>query len=108
MAMNLQDYLLAEKKPKNFFSERAYPYISIVPALLVIALFTIYPIIKAFMMSFLRYILTQPFSHSFIGFGNFIEVISSYYFLNSLIVTAEYTVFTTDLTTAYVEFNMGE
>ncbi|MGE5583220.1 MAG: carbohydrate ABC transporter permease [Bacillota bacterium] len=92
MATNLRDKLLNEK-PKNSLSERVYPYISTLPALLVIALFTIYPVITAFLMSFLRYILTNPLNHPFIGFGNFIEVIGSYYFKNSLIITLIYTVF---------------
>ncbi|MGA2821561.1 MAG: sugar ABC transporter permease [Anaerolineales bacterium] len=72
--------------------ERVYPYLSILPALLVIALFTIYPFAYAIRTSLFRYILTQPKSHPFVGLRNFIEVIQSYYFANSLRVTAMYTV----------------
>jgi multiple sugar transport system permease protein len=71
---------------------KVYPYISIVPVLLVIALFAIYPIIHAVRMSFYKYILTKPNDHPFIGLQNFIEVVTSYYFKNSIQVTAVYTV----------------
>lgn len=69
-----------------------YPYISILPVFLVIALFAIYPIIHAVRMSFYRYLLTRPNDHPFIGLKNYIEVIESYYFKNSIQVTAVYTI----------------
>ncbi|MFV1858230.1 MAG: carbohydrate ABC transporter permease [Anaerolineales bacterium] len=71
---------------------RAYPYLSILPVLLVVALFAIYPIIYAVRTSFYRNLLIRPNDHPFIGLDNFIEVISSYYFKNSLQVTGIYTV----------------
>ncbi len=71
---------------------RAYPYLSILPVLLVVALFAIYPIIYAVRTSFYRNLLIRPNDHPFIGLDNFIEVISSYYFRNSLQVTGIYTV----------------
>ncbi len=75
---------------KQFF-EALFPYIAILPALLVIVLFTIYPVIYAVRISFYQYILTKPNSHPFIGFKNFLDVITSYYFKNSLINTGIYT-----------------
>lgn len=86
-------FLSPNKKSGGLLGEKFYPYLSVFPALLVIALFTIYPVITAFMLSFLQFILTRPQSHPFIGFGNFIEVITSYYFKNAIVVTAAYTVF---------------
>ena len=71
---------------------RAYPYLSILPVLLVVAVFAIYPIIHAIRTSFYRNLLIRPNDHPFIGLDNFIEVISSYYFKNSLQVTGIYTV----------------
>jgi len=71
---------------------RAYPYLSILPVLLVVALFAIYPIIHAVRLSFYRYLLIRPNDHPFIGLDNFIEVITSYYFKNSIQVTGIYTV----------------
>ena len=71
---------------------KAYPYLSILPVLIVVALFAIYPIIHAVRMSCYKYLLTRPNDHPFVGLGNFIEVITSYYFKNSIQVTAIYTV----------------
>jgi ABC-type sugar transport system permease subunit len=62
------------------------------PALLIIVLFTIYPVIYAVRISFYQYILTKPNSHPFIGLKNFHDVITSYYFKNSLINTSIYTI----------------
>lgn len=71
---------------------RIYPYVSISLPFLVIALFTIYPVLYAVRISFYQYILTKPNVHPFIGLKNFAGVISSYYFINSLRNTAVYTV----------------
>lgn len=71
---------------------RAYPYLSILPVLIVVALFAIYPIIHAIRTSFYRNLLIRPNDHPFIGLDNYIEVITSYYFKNSIQVTGIYTV----------------
>ena len=70
--------------------DRIYPYISVSIPFLVIALFTIYPVLYAVRISFYQYILTKPKSHPFVGFKNFLEVIDSYYFRTSLTNTALY------------------
>jgi len=72
--------------------DRLYPSLSIVLPLLVIALFTIYPVLYAVRNSFYQYILTKPKAHPFIGLKNYLEVINNYYFTNSLTNTAIYTV----------------
>jgi multiple sugar transport system permease protein len=64
----------------------------VLPALLVIVLFTIYPVVYAVRISFYQYILTKPNSHPFVGLNNFHDVITSYYFKNSLINTGIYTI----------------
>ena len=61
-----------------------YGYGTIMPAILVIALFTIYPFIYALTVSLRHMVLTMPFDQGFIGLKNFIEIITSYYFFNSL------------------------
>jgi multiple sugar transport system permease protein len=76
---------------KRFF-EKFYPYGSVLPALLVIVLFTIYPVIYALRISVYQYILTKPNVHPFVGFKNFHEVITSYYFKTALINTGGYTI----------------
>jgi len=70
---------------------RTYPYLSVLPVLLIIALFAIYPIVHAVRMSFFKYLLTRPNEHPFVGLGNYIEVITSYYFKHSMQTTAVYT-----------------
>jgi multiple sugar transport system permease protein len=71
---------------------RWYPYLTILPALLLIGLFTLYPVAAAVKNSFYQYVLTRPNAHPFVGLRNFREVIGSYYFLNSLAITGMYTV----------------
>jgi ABC-type sugar transport system permease subunit len=73
-------------------TQRIYPYLSILPVALVIVLFAIYPIIHAVRMSFFQYLLTKPNQHPFVGLDNYIDVVSSYYFKNSIQITGIYTV----------------
>jgi multiple sugar transport system permease protein len=80
----------AKKRRGKQLGQRVYPYLSILPVLLVIALFAIYPIIHAVRMSFFQYLLTRPNAHPFVGLGNFVEVVTSYYFKNSVQITAIY------------------
>ena len=80
----------AKKRRDMQIGRRVYPYLSILPVLLVIALFAIYPIIHAVRMSFFQYLLTRPNVHPFVGLGNFVEVVTSYYFRNSVQVTGIY------------------
>ena len=80
----------AKKRRGMQLGQRVYPYLSILPVLLVIALFAIYPIIHAVRMSFFKYLLTRPNDHPFVGLGNFVEVVTSYYFKNSVQITAIY------------------
>ncbi|MDP3703096.1 MAG: sugar ABC transporter permease [Candidatus Omnitrophota bacterium] len=70
---------------------RPYPYLSILPPLLVIAAVSIYPVIFAGRLSLHRYILTDPLNHPFTGLRNFAEALGSYYFARSLITTAQFT-----------------
>lgn len=77
--------------PRPFF-ERFYPYGFVLPALVVIALFTIYPMLYALRISAFQYVLTKPNSHPFIGFKNFEDVVTSYYFKTALINTSVYTI----------------
>jgi len=77
--------------PRPFF-DRFYSYGFVLPALLVIGLFTIYPVLYAIRISAFQYVLTKPNSHPFIGLKNFEDVITSYYFKTALMNTAVYTI----------------
>lgn len=76
------------------FLNKYFPYFAILPSMLVIILFTIYPVFYALRISVYRNLLTQPGVNPFVGFENFTNVITSYYFKNSLINTGTYTLMT--------------
>lgn len=90
--MTQRRLVLNPRMQRTYIANRLYPYVSLLPSFLIIALFAIYPIIHAVRMSFYRYLLTRPGDHPFVGFDNFTRVINSYYFKNSITVTAIYTV----------------
>lgn len=92
--MTQQQVAVKPKRTWAYLSQRIYPYLSILPVAIVIALFAIYPIIHAVRMSFYQYLLTRPNVHPFVGLGNYINVITSYYFRESVQVTAVYTIAT--------------
>jgi ABC-type sugar transport system permease subunit len=68
-----------------------YPQLSVLPALLVIALISVYPVLFALDLSLHRNILTEPLSHPYVGLRNFAEAFRSYYFLRSLLTTLRFT-----------------
>jgi multiple sugar transport system permease protein len=80
------------RKDRKRAFERLYPFGSVLPAVLVIVLFTIYPVFYAVRASLFQYILTKPKSHPFVGLKNFSDAISNYYFKTSIINTGIYTV----------------
>ncbi len=73
------------------YLDKFYPYGSVLPALIIIVLFTIYPVFYALRTSVYQYILTKPKTHPFVGLKNFTDVITDYYFKTALINTAIYT-----------------
>jgi multiple sugar transport system permease protein len=80
------------RRNHNWLMQGFYPYASVIPAMLLIILFTIYPIFYALRISVYQNILTKPNSHPFVGLKNFHDVVTSYYFKNSLINTSIYTI----------------
>lgn len=90
--MAQQQAAIRPKRSWGTFTQKIYPYLSILPVAVVIALFAIYPIIHAVRMSFYQYLLTKPNQHPFVGLDNFIDVLTSYYFRNSIQITGIYTV----------------
>jgi multiple sugar transport system permease protein len=65
-----------------------YPYATIFPVLLVVALFTVYPLLHSVYLSVHENVLTRPFDNDFVGLQNFREVVTGYYFWRSLWSTA--------------------
>ena len=70
---------------------RLYPYLSILPALAVIALISVYPLLFALDLSLHRHVLTEPHAHPFVGLRNFAEVFGSDYFARALRTTLRFT-----------------
>ena len=68
-----------------------YPYLSILPALLVVILISVYPLLYAVNLSLHRNVLTEPGSHPFVGLRNFAETFGSYYFTRALLTTLRFT-----------------
>lgn len=71
--------------------KKAGPYVYIVPAMAVFAAFLFYPFLKTIYLSLYK---TNKMGQAklFIGFGNYLELLNSSSFLNSLIVTAIFVV----------------
>lgn len=91
--MSVQNTALVKpRRDRSRLFEKLYPYGSVLPALLIIILFTIYPVIYAIRVSVYQYILTKPKAHPFVGLKNFTDVITDYYFKSALINTAVYTI----------------
>jgi multiple sugar transport system permease protein len=72
--------------------ERCYPYATVLPVLVVVALFTVYPLLYSAHLSVHENVLTRPHDHDFVGLQNFREVVTGYYFWRSLWSTAIFAV----------------
>ncbi len=69
-------------------------FILLLPGLLTFAVFTIYPIIKLFVMSFFEWDFGSIFNQRFIGLENYVEVLGDKYFRMAFVNTLLYTVVT--------------
>lgn len=68
---------------KNYLNK----FVFVLPSIILISGFTLYPLIFAFINSFKRYKLTQPNNIKFIGFENYIEIFKQKEFIEALIRT---------------------
>lgn len=81
---------------KLIFKDRHYSWIFLTPAIVILILFTVYPLIYSLTISFYGWNLTRPESvERFVGFTNYINILKSSDFWNSLLVTIKFTVFST-------------
>lgn len=67
-----------------------FAYGAILPAVFLIALFTIYPLAYSVSASLRHLVLTLPFDQGFVGLQNFAEVVTSYYFFAAIKNTLAY------------------
>jgi multiple sugar transport system permease protein len=78
-----------------------YPYATILPVMLVVAVFTVYPLLHSVYLSVHENVLTRPLDNDFVGLQNFREVVGGYYFWRSLWSTAVFAVMAVAAVTLY-------
>src|SRR3989442_4616448 len=69
--------------------------------MLVVALFTVYPLLHSVYLSLHENVLTRPLDNDFVGLQNFREVVTGYYFWRSLWSTAVFAVMAVGAVTLY-------
>jgi len=67
--------------------ESRYAYLTLLPVLLIMAAFSLYPIGYSVYLSVHKEVLTDPLNHPFVGFQNFNNALQSYYLISSLTST---------------------
>ena len=67
--------------------ESRYAYLTLLPVLLIMAAFSLYPIGYSVYLSVHKEVLTDPLNHPFVGFQNFNNALHSYYLISSLTST---------------------
>ncbi len=72
--------------------ESRYAYLTLLPVLLIMAAFSLYPIGYSVYLSLHKEVLTDPLNHPFVGFQNFNNALHSYYLVSSLISTLAFMV----------------
>lgn len=70
--------------------ESRYAYLTLLPVLLIMAAFSLYPIGYSVYLSLHKEVLTDPLNNPFVGFQNFSNVLHSYYLVSSLVSTAAF------------------
>ncbi|UNK21262.1 sugar ABC transporter permease [Paenibacillus sp. N3/727] len=78
-------------KRRRIKGDSGYGYAFIAVALVVFAMFTAYPVVNAFIISFQKY---KPLGSEYIGFENYIATFSDSLFWKSIYNTVKYTVLT--------------
>lgn len=78
-------------KRRRIKGDGAYGYAFIAVALVVFAVFTAYPVVSAFIISFQKY---KPLGSEYIGFANYIATFSDSLFWKSIVNTVVYTLLT--------------
>lgn len=86
--MNLNEVIWLPRKKINI-----WPYLLIMPALIIVLAMVLVPAVNAILMSFQSYDLTRPSKIGFIGFSNYINVFQDKLFWQSLGKTVLWVVF---------------
>lgn len=70
----------ARLAPRSHYREARYAYATVLPVVVLIALFTLYPIGSAIVTSLRQVVLYRPESTPFVGLKNYVDVIRSEFF----------------------------
>ncbi len=62
------------KKSKLYYKRAAVPYLLLLPVVLFVALFMLWPMVNVFIMSLQNYVVIKPEDRAFIGLANYIEI----------------------------------
>lgn len=87
----LQRERQVKKKTKIETSEKRLALLYMAPALLAITIFAIYPILNTIWLSLHRVVLSLQ-SHRFLGFGNYVRLLSDAKFYNAWVNTTVFTI----------------
>lgn len=76
---------------KLHFSKKSLPYVFLSPAVILIALFLFYPMIRVIFYSFFQFNLAKPWADKFIFLGNYVEIFTNdKIFYKVLLVTLQW------------------
>lgn len=81
------------RKNRSFFRRGIYGVLFVAPAMLFFLIFSLYPMVQGFYMSFTEYTLLKP--PVFIGVDNYVALLENKEFLNGLQVTLKFVLGTT-------------
>lgn len=88
--MNNREHVVVKKKKFKFNEDYFWGYVFIAVALAVFAVFTLYPVISAFIISFQEF---KPLGSIWIGLENYIGLLKDKIFAKSIMNTITYTAF---------------
>src|SRR5207248_2041027 len=77
-------------RPRRLSSRAAHPYLLISPAVVLVAIFLVYPVITVFWESLRRHNLTRPLDDGFAGLDNYRAMLSDDLFWRSLRFTGQW------------------
>jgi len=82
-----RDSMRAVVLPRRRYREARYAYATVLPVVLLVALFTIYPLLFAFVTSLREVVLYRPWSQPFVGLKNYLDVVRSEFFASAWVHT---------------------
>ncbi|MCP2241179.1 sugar ABC transporter permease [Thermoanaerobacterium thermosaccharolyticum] len=88
---------------KFFKDEHIWGYVFIAAALIIFCLFTLYPVIYAFIISFQKF---RPIGTEWVGIQNYLNLLKDHLFAKSIMITVVYTIFSVPVT-LFISFTLA-